>query len=61
MIFRPSRNGRASKRQKTSVESDEEEFQEEAADVGYSDDGMYSPSTLNMDRTDMLQKWTILL
>jgi DNA mismatch repair protein MSH6 len=41
VIFRPSRkNGRASKRQKTVVESDEEEFKEPADDAGYSDDGM---------------------
>lgn len=42
VIFRPSRkNGRASKRQKTVVESDEEEFQEAADDAGYSDDGTF--------------------
>lgn len=42
VIFRPNRkNGRASKRQKTVVESDEEEFKEAADDAGYSDDGKF--------------------
>ncbi|KAJ5225244.1 DNA mismatch repair protein msh6 [Penicillium chermesinum] len=42
VIFRSGRNtsGRASKRQKTVVESDEDDFQEDEADVGYSDDEM---------------------
>ncbi|KAJ5778178.1 DNA mismatch repair protein msh6 [Penicillium odoratum] len=39
VIFRPSRqNGRSTKRQKTVVESDDEEF--EGGDIGYSDDEM---------------------
>ncbi|KAJ5949148.1 DNA mismatch repair protein msh6 [Penicillium verhagenii] len=41
VIFRPSKqNGRASKRQRTVVESDDEDFEEAAGDVGYSDDEM---------------------